>query len=191
MSSAINNFILVNTLIPNNMWMQYHIYQHSPSVYDVKIEGLNRLYMCAGKFDCEGLGVLRNPPEEFFNELENCMNPNFDIQARYLFQDRLVKIPDIYRLKLKFTTLIPMNFNNYLYGYSRNVNMREYADNHDTHQDSVRENFVKNNLKGFVGKITETWEQAETEAAMDRNNDASKGSTPSFGESQGQGTMIG
>ena len=161
MDTAINNFILVNTLIPNNMWMQYHIYQHSPSVYDVKIEGLNRLYMCAGKFDCEGLGVLRNPPEEFFNELENCMNPNFDIQARYLFQDRLVKIPDIYRLKLKFTTLIPMNFNNYLYGYSRNVNMREYADKHDTHQDSVRENFIKNNLTGFIGKIKETWDKSK------------------------------
>jgi hypothetical protein len=37
--AAVANFIFVNTIAPNNMWMQYGLLQQSPSVYDVKIAG--------------------------------------------------------------------------------------------------------------------------------------------------------
>lgn len=34
------NFIFVNTIVPNNMWLQYHMLAHSQCLYDVKIEGV-------------------------------------------------------------------------------------------------------------------------------------------------------
>ena len=193
LDTTISNFILINTLIPNNMWIQYHIFQHSPSVYDVKIEGINRLYMCAGKFDCEGLGVLRNPSAKFFDEIKKYQNPNFD--AGYMKWSRLIRIPDIYRLKLNFTTLIPMNFNNYLYGYSQNLDMVEYMNNHGIHQDSVRENFINNNVKNFANKVLDAWENAKnTENAKQGLDDAGKESLGDYvaggGKIDGNGNIV-
>lgn len=45
---AITNFIMINTLFPGNMWMQYHLFNVAPNLYDIKVEGLQRLYMCTG-----------------------------------------------------------------------------------------------------------------------------------------------
>lgn len=48
-------------------------------MYDVKIEGINRLYACAGDFNVTYEGVLRNPPISWIKHLvdkhaNNCMN---------------------------------------------------------------------------------------------------------------------
>lgn len=44
--AALRNFLFVNTIVPMNKYLQYHIYQHNPPVYDIKIEGVGRWYMC-------------------------------------------------------------------------------------------------------------------------------------------------
>jgi len=94
---------------------------------------------------------------------------------------RLIRIPDIYRLKLNFTTLIPMNFNNYLYGYSQNLDMVEYMNNHGIHQDSVRENFINNNVKDFAKKVTDAWENAKnTEKAKQGLDNSGKESLSDY-----------
>lgn len=57
--AAVANFIFVNTIAPNNMWMQYGLLQQSPSVYDVKIAGQARMYMCKGNVKVSNKGVYR------------------------------------------------------------------------------------------------------------------------------------
>jgi hypothetical protein len=101
--AALNNFIFVNTLVPNNMWVQYNMFQHSTAVYDVKIEGLNRLYACAGDFDVTYEGVLRDPPVDWYWKLRKHFNSNMSPAfEQNIMNNKLIKIPDIYRVKMKF-----------------------------------------------------------------------------------------
>lgn len=66
---AMKNFIFVNTIIPNNKWLQYGLIQHSPCLYDVKVEGIKRMYVCTGDFKVTYSGVLRKMPKKFINDL--------------------------------------------------------------------------------------------------------------------------
>lgn len=120
--AALANFIFVNTIIPNNRWIQYNMFQHSPSIYDVKIEGLNRLYACKGTFSVTYDGVLRNPPMAFINTLvQKHANVNMSSQFKTnIVKNKLIKIPDVYHVKLHFESLLPQNFNNYIYTYAEN-----------------------------------------------------------------------
>ena len=63
------NFIFINTIVPNNMWIQYGMFQHSSHLYDVKLDGYNRLFACSGNFSVKGKGVLRNPPSSWIHTL--------------------------------------------------------------------------------------------------------------------------
>ena len=67
--AALKNFIFVNTIVPNNLWMQYGMFKHSPCVYDVKIEGLKRLFLCNGSFRVKNIGLLRTPPMSWIFDL--------------------------------------------------------------------------------------------------------------------------
>ena len=62
---------MINTLFPGNMWMQYHLFNVAPNLYDIKVEGLQRLYMCTGEFKCECKGQLRTPSNDFLDKLKN------------------------------------------------------------------------------------------------------------------------
>lgn len=68
---AMKNFIFVNTIIPNNKWLQYGLIQHSPCLYDVKVEGIKRMYACTGDFKVTYSGVLRKMPKKFISDLVN------------------------------------------------------------------------------------------------------------------------
>ncbi len=119
--SAMVNFIFVNTIVPNNKWIQYGMFQHSSNVYDVKIEGINRLYACAGAFKVEALGNLRTPSNKFIEELIHTRtNKNFSTQPYKITTNNIIKIPDAYKVTLRFQSLLPANFNNYLYSYASN-----------------------------------------------------------------------
>lgn len=50
--SAVKNFLFLHNIAPKNRFVQYHIMQHNPCVYDLKIEGYGRFYMCAGTVNC-------------------------------------------------------------------------------------------------------------------------------------------
>lgn len=129
--SAINNFIFVNTIIPNAKWMQYNIFQHSPCLYDIKIDGYTRLYACTGKFKVTSQGVLRKMPKSWLLELCNkhvnpllFTNPNCNTNLVNLFNDNnIIKVPDIYIVELTFDSLLPDNFNNFLFQYVNNKNI--------------------------------------------------------------------
>ena len=81
------------------------MFQHSSNLYDVKIEGINRLFACAGDFTVTYDGVLRDPPEEFVWQLtqshaNQCMNKG-ELYDKILKQ-KLIKIPDIYHVTMQF-----------------------------------------------------------------------------------------
>ena len=71
---ALRNFLFVNTLIPQNMSLQYAVLRFPPCAYDIKIDGGRRLMMCSGKFTCMNKGVVREPSNLFFTKLSKHLN---------------------------------------------------------------------------------------------------------------------
>ena len=143
--AAMMNFIFVNTIIPNNLWMQYGMLKHSPCLYDVKIEGVKRMFLCSGKFRVKAGGMMRTPPLAWVRDLcakhangkgktDGSWSP--EKLAYAIMANNLVKIPDVYTVEMTFTSLIPENFNNFLFNYSRNSGMELYV-NKDAHHPSV------------------------------------------------------
>ena len=122
--SAMMNFIFINTIVPNNMWIQYGLFQHSSHIYDIKIDGHKRLFACAGNVKVSYKGVLRNPPPIWIKTLVNKHgNNSIDKNKFYenIFNNNLIKIPDIYEVELQFKSMLPQNFNTYLYQFSQNA----------------------------------------------------------------------
>lgn len=122
--NAIINYIFVNTLVPNNKMMNYHIYNHSPCLYDIKIDGVGREFMCTGTFSYTGLGPLREIPVEMLgNSNENISFSKRVNDARYdkdkflthVRDNKLIKIPDVYEVSMNFSSLLPSTFNTYLF----------------------------------------------------------------------------
>lgn len=219
--AAMQNFVFANTLVGGNKWIQYGMFQHSPNLYDIKIEGYDRLFACTGKFSVNYNGVLRDPSDAFIDELVgrygNCgdgteektkndssmlYRPMYDsngdpvkvnndglqihikndpttnstlttygpekfkpgvkfqIRNNVVFEgyecksyatdknfkqngiidleqfklnikkNKLIKIPDIYEVTMTFNSLLPDNFNNFIFKYSENNNQ---IDNYQTH----------------------------------------------------------
>ena len=120
--SAVNNYIFINTIIPQNLPTHYCIFQQPPSVYDLKIEGFNRLFMCSGKFDCNYKGVLRSPSSTFIKKLKTYVNTEVlpETYVDTMIKKNQIKIPDIYELHLTFKSLLPNTFNNFIFQYALN-----------------------------------------------------------------------
>lgn len=78
--AAMRNFIFVNTIVPNNRWLQYGMFQHSSNLYDVKIEGLNRLFACSASMNVTYEGVLRDPHVTWLHALKAHFNKNMDAE---------------------------------------------------------------------------------------------------------------
>lgn len=117
---SINNFIFVHTLIPQNLPLQYAILSQPPSLYDIRVDGGDRLFMCSGKFTCENKGVLRKPRENFYKELQiYCNKSQFkESMVKDLYDNNYIKIPDIYTINMEFTSLLPNNFNTWLFKFA-------------------------------------------------------------------------
>lgn len=152
--AALNNFIMVNTLIPNNKWIQFGLFQHSSHLYDIKLEGYNRLFACTGQFEVAYDGVLRDPPPNWFQPngpLASHVNPKIDVVS-FLTQikdNKLIKIPDIYKVKLTFNSVLPANFNNYLYTLVANDNhIEKYSSK--SHEDSLLAGALANSFTGLL-----------------------------------------
>lgn len=141
--AAVKNYIFITTLLANNKWVQYHMFQHSPSLYDVKIPGVNRLFMCTAQVRVEQKGVLRNPAllanqngnsRDAISILlsahknERCSLSNTDV-----YNADLIRIPDVYDVHITFTSLLPNNFNNFMFQFYKNDKLKVMD---KLHQDS-------------------------------------------------------
>jgi len=148
LEGALTNFIFVNTIAPNNKWVQYHILSHSSSLYDIKIEGINRLFACTGNVDVTYNGVLRDPPMSFLNELKKHLNKSMsDKFFENIVDNKLIKIPDVYTVSIQFRSLFPSNFNNFLYTYSENINHIDRVESMGAYEEGAAAN-----VGDFIGK---------------------------------------
>ena len=126
--AAMNNFIFVNTIIPQNRWLQYGLLQQSPCLYDIRIDGVKRLYLCTGSFKVtypQGC-VLRAPPQKWMYDLfkthgNRCIN-NIYADFEIAIEREHIRIPDVYHVELQFKSLMPANFNTFLFQYAENQN---------------------------------------------------------------------
>ena len=96
--AAATNFEFLCSLFGGNKWVQYGFVQFPGALYDIVIPGAMRYMLCTGSFTVEPIGSIR--------KLEHPV-VSFDFKAEY--------IPDVYSLKLQFNTLLPNNFNTFIY----------------------------------------------------------------------------
>lgn len=165
--AALANFIFVNTIVPNNKWIQYNMFQHSSHIYDVKIEGINRLFACAGDFNVTYEGVLRDPPRKWIRDLitthaNACMDK--DAFLSNALNNRLIKIPDVYRVTLQFQSLLPANFNNYIFNYAENASHLTKYSNHAYDSSAAAEALPKA-ISTFGSRVAAVWKTGDEEAA--------------------------
>jgi len=66
-------------------------------LFDVKVDGLGRFFMCSGSFKVEYKGVVRTPSRKILETLTTkYLNPAYKIDADYLLKSGIAKIPDAY-----------------------------------------------------------------------------------------------
>lgn len=157
--NALFNFIFVNTIVPNNKWVQYNLFQHSPHLYDIKVEGSCRLYACTAKFKVSYDGVLRDMPDAWIDtclkpRINSCMSGQFISNIK---SNRLIKIPDIYHVEMTFSSLIPDQFNNFLFAYSENANITTEYKNGPARFNSIAADLLKNGLTSLADKTKKVW----------------------------------
>lgn len=144
-NGAIANYLCVQNLIVKNKYIQYKIFQGSPAVYDIKIQGLNRFYMCSAKVSVNYKGVLRKIPDNYSREMDKYIKPEW--KSIFLDNDAFGKIPDVYELKITFQPLLPNSLNNYLFKFLANNKMSIDDENKldigDTFENKVNENLFK------------------------------------------------
>ena len=149
--SALANYTFMQTLMLNNKWMQYGITQLPGSVYDVKIAGGQRYFMCTGDFKVSTKGVMRS-----LGKLVGEFKP----------YGTETKIPDVYSFDLTFKSLLPNNLNNYLFGIAKqNGGIKFNGDGNKPDQESVFSDVMEglvDALKG-VGENQEADEKAVSE----------------------------
>lgn len=154
---AMWNYIFVNTLIPNNRWVQYNVFQHSSSLYDIKLEGIQRLYACSGNFKVSQKGILRTPSVGWLNLIRKHMNPQVDAAlVDALVSQRIAKIPDVYSVEMTFKSLLPANFNTYIFTFSgNNDQMVDYTSK--AYDDNIIIDGLNTGIKDFAEKLKSYW----------------------------------
>ena len=73
-------------------------------MYDIKIEGINRLFACSGDINVTYQGVLRDPSKKFIEDLVK-LHANKNMSNAFLqniLTNKLIKIPDVYTVSMKF-----------------------------------------------------------------------------------------
>ena len=163
--AAMVNFIFVNTIVPSNKWIQYNMFQHSTNLYDVKIEGINRLFACSGNFTVTYDGVLRTPPKAWVQELcKSHCNKAFNKEGmeKAILENNLIKIPDVYHVTLQFQSLLPANFNNFLFAYSQNNRMS--VDSTYVYQQSEISQILPRALAKYQKRVAKVWKAGDENA---------------------------
>ena len=116
--AAIANFIFVQTIIAHSRWIQYGIMQHSSSLYDVSLAGIGKQYACMGTFDVMYKGTLRTPSEQLLSELVSKVGSRYPNKTN-VANTLTIKIPDVYDVSMKFQSLLPQNFNTFIYNFAQ------------------------------------------------------------------------
>ena len=90
-------------------------------MYEIKLDGYNRLFACTCNAVVRSVGNLRSPPRDFGSLIRANCKGLVDDETSFtnaLLLNKLVKIPDVYEVELTFKSILPANFNNFMYQYS-------------------------------------------------------------------------
>lgn len=149
---AKDNFAFIQTLIANNKWIQYLFFTNPSNLYDVKIPGGYRLFMCTGDFSVTYKGVVKKskkPIGIFENE---------------------TRIPEVYSVNMTFTSLLPDNFNTHMMGILKtNENIMEIVNNNDG-----KPTRKSNGVAGNIGNMMSSAITNVTEFEKGKDPDAHK-----------------
>jgi hypothetical protein len=163
LDAAINNFLFVNTLIPGNKWIQYGFLQHSPNLYDIKISGLNRYFICTGAFTVTYGGLLRDVTDDFLTSLcEKHLNPNIKdgiFTVDYIKKNKLIKIPDVYKVTLKFASVLPDNYNTQMFHYYNNTDMSNDVNYTKAYRPNEVASVLDQAINNVKDVVTYNWSQ--------------------------------
>ena len=124
----------------------------------MKIEGINRLFACAGDFTVTYEGVLRDPPRSWLRTLAlEHLNKNIDTWEflENAVKGKLIKIPDVYRVELKFKSLLPANFNNFLFSYAQQAG---HMSGNKTYEESVITKTISTAIGKFGKRVANVWD---------------------------------
>lgn len=96
---------------------------------------------------------MRKPSLILIKELvKEYLNPRSSLKAENIIDNDLIRIPDIYDVHLTFTSLLPNNFNNFLFANYANQTIK-------TTEKIYQESFL-NPVANKLGKITqEIWDK--------------------------------
>ena len=96
---------------------------------------------------------MRKPSLILIKELvKEYLNPRSSLKAENTIDNDLIRIPDIYDVHLTFTSLLPNNFNNFLFANYANQTLK-------TTEKIYQESFL-NPVANKLGKITqEIWDK--------------------------------
>lgn len=155
--AAVNNFMFVNTLIANNKWIQYNVFEHAPSLYDIKIEGCNRLFACTGAFKVSYKGILREPSSNMMSELFKFKNSNVSADEFVFMSNQIIKIPDVYTVEMTFNSVLPQNFNTWLFQYSNNMSLWNDPAAKKAYQASIVTDILSKSIETFVTEFKKNW----------------------------------
>ena len=105
-------------------------------------------------------GTLREPRKSFINDLVDkhaAQWINKDSFKEHIIKERLIKIPDVYRVEMHFKSLLPANFNNFLYSYSENIShLVKYK---DKVADKGIGTLLGTAMNKFAGHLSEEWDK--------------------------------
>ena len=104
---------------------------------------------------------MRDPSESLITKLTSKCSSNVDSGTfkDNIIKGKLIKIPDIYTVEMTFQSLLPANFNNFLYMYSENKNQIEYVKSQEknAYESSVAVKMMSSGIKNFTDKLSQHW----------------------------------
>lgn len=135
------------------------MFEHAPALYDIKIEGYNRLFACSGNFKVTYKGMLREIPQTMAAKLcSKHLGKNCSLDPDKIIKDKLIKIPDIYSVDMQFQSCLPENFNTWLFMYSQNTSpMETYAKK--AYDPSIVTKVVGTAISSFGEKFSNYWKE--------------------------------
>ena len=108
-------------------------------------------------------GVLRDPPTKWLYDLVNTHgNENLEVDTflANAISYKTIKIPDVYRVSLKFKSLLPANFNNYIFSYAENAShIVKYKDK--AYDPSTVAEALPNAMSKYTKRVLKVWESGK------------------------------
>jgi hypothetical protein len=103
--NLLKNFKFLHSFTSGAFWIQDNYRQRNPNVYDVELPGYFQYYYCALDIEVKTLGMKRRLSGNSLEELRSHGLPKMNENTFF---------PDAYKLEIKFTPIVPNNFNMYV-----------------------------------------------------------------------------